>query len=306
MNRKAWNAGMVLIWFVVPTVAMRYWLVWDQLPEPVATHFNAAGRPNGWMSREVSLIFILVLMLLILTLATAILSRIRKLDATSWALMGFFYVIGGVLFWGNEAVLGYNLFGRAVEPLPVIICVFVASLALVAIFIRSKRGVTLPRAGVVADEVHAGRLWAVIMAVPLVAESMAIAIIPNAGVRTALGLVGIVLLIGAALAWSGFHYVFTNSGVEIRTLGFRLRSIPALEIESYAAEPWNPFGGYGIRGIGDRRAYVWGNRGVWVKTKEGEVFLGHDQPERIVRDLDIIRNNHQGHEGTRSLDAFPS
>ena len=46
---------------------------------------------------------------------------------------------------------------------------------------------------------------------------------------------------------------------------------------------------YGIRGIGDKRAYVWGNRGVRIKTTEGEVFWGHDDPERIVRDLDAIK-----------------
>jgi hypothetical protein len=47
-------------------------------------------------------------------------------------------------------------------------------------------------------------------------------------------------------------------------------------------------GGYGIRGIGARRAYVWTNQGVRIKTGNGEVFLGHKEPERIVRDLDLI------------------
>jgi hypothetical protein len=39
---------------------------------------------------------------------------------------------------------------------------------------------------------------------------------------------------------------------------------------------------------------------------EAEVFLGHDQPERIVHDLDVMKNNHQGHEGTRSSDLLPA
>lgn len=306
MNRKLWNASMALLWLSLPAVTMRYWLVWDQLPARIATHFNAAGRPNGWMSREGSLIFILILLLFMLTLATAILSRVPKPDATSCALLAFFYVMAGVLLWGNEAVLGYNLFGRTFDPLPIFIWVFVAIFVLSATFLGSKRGLSLPKSDVVADEVHAGRWWAAIFAIPVMLELMAITVIPNAQIRVLLGFVGIVLLMGAALAWGGFHYVFTNSGLEIRTLGFRLRSIPASQIQTYEVESWNPLGGYGIRGIGERRAYVWGNRGVRIKTLGGEVFLGHDQPERIVHDLDVMKNNHQGHEGTRSSDRLPA
>jgi hypothetical protein len=306
MDPKLWNAGVVFMWLTIPAVAARYWLVWDQPPEPIATRFHAVGRPNGWMSRQDSLIFIVLLMLFILMLATTILSRIRKPDATSWALMGFFYALVAVLVWGNEAVLGYNLLDRSVEALPIIVSVLIAVIVLVAISIRSNRGVSLASANVLADEVHSGRLWAGIMAIPLVLQLMAMAVVPNAQIPAVLGLVAIVLLMGAALAWSGFHYVFTNSGIEIRTLGFRLRSIPTAEIKNYEIERWNPLGGYGIRGIGERRAYVWGNRGVRIRTVEGEVFLGHDQPERIVRDLNLIRANHQGHEDTRSSDAFPS
>ena len=54
---------------------------------------------------------------------------------------------------------------------------------------------------------------------------------------------------------------------------------------------WNPLYGYGIRGLGERRAYVWGNRGVRIKTSDGEVFLGHSNPDRIVHDLDVIKQS---------------
>ena len=49
----------------------------------------------------------------------------------------------------------------------------------------------------------------------------------------------------------------------------------------------------GVRGVGDKRAYVWGNRGVLIKTSEGEVFLGHNNPEQIIRDLDLMTRNHE-------------
>jgi len=40
--------------------------------------------------------------------------------------------------------------------------------------------------------------------------------------------------------------------------------------------------------VGNSRAYVWGNRGVRVVTSDGYVFLGHNEPQRIVRDLDAM------------------
>ena len=128
--------------------------------------------------------------------------------------------------------------------------------------------------------------------------------VPILGIRLTL-IVSAVILIGAsAMAWSGFRYSFSPTGLEIYTLGFRVRSIPAAEIRSYAPDRWNVIGGYGIRGIGDRRAYVWGNRGVRIKTAEGEVFLGHSEPEKIVRDLDLITHNHEAREASRH--SFPS
>jgi hypothetical protein len=47
--------------------------------------------------------------------------------------------------------------------------------------------------------------------------------------------------------------------------------------------------GYGIRGVGNTRAYVWGNQVVHITTLEGEVFLGHNDPARLVRDLDMMK-----------------
>jgi hypothetical protein len=100
------------------------------------------------------------------------------------------------------------------------------------------------------------------------------------------------------LAWSGFHYRFTSQGVEISTLGFRLRSIPLLNIKAYAIAPWNPLGGYGVRGIGEKRAYVWSNTGVRIMLSDGEVFLGHRDPERIMNDLNAIKQTQKARERT--------
>jgi hypothetical protein len=153
----------------------------------------------------------------------------------------------------------------------------------------AKRDSGLSPGPLLAEEVHTGRFWAALLFVPVVAELAVLAGIPNAAARIAMGVVALLLLGAAALAWSGFHYLFTNAGVEIRTLGFRLRSIPTEHIKDYSVDLWSPIRGYGIRGIGDKRAYVWGNKGVRIHTTDGEVFLGHNEPECIVQDLDLIR-----------------
>jgi hypothetical protein len=148
-----------------------------------------------------------------------------------------------------------------------------------------------------AEEQHGSVTWAMVMIVPACGMLLFAGNVPLAGIRLTLIVSAIILLAAAAMAWSGFHYLFSAAGIEIRTLGFRVRSISATDIRSYAVDRWNVIGGYGIRGLGNRRAYVWGNRGVRIKTTQGEVFLGHGDPEKIIRDLDAI-TYHQRQEVT--------
>ncbi len=290
---QTFRALAALPWLAVVLVGMRYWQVWDRLPARMATHFDASGRPNGWMSREASLIFMLGILVFVLISFTLIVARLRRTEASSWAFLVLFGVATGTIFWVNESLLAYNLDGSPVQVGPVLIVTFLTVLVVIAVLLGSKRGASLPGTQVVAREVHAVPAWALVFAIPLVIELAAVVAIKNTGARIGLGLGLLLFLTVGAGAFRGFQYVFTDAGLEVRTLGFRLRSISSSEIKSYQISRWNPLGGYGIRGIGDRRAYVWGNRGVRIKTIEGEVFLGHRQPEKIVRDLDLITHNHE-------------
>jgi hypothetical protein len=289
MNDKLYRRMVWMLWLALPLTVLQYWLVWDRLPARLATHFDAAGRANGWMTRQTALLFPLGMTLFLLIVFTTVLSRVRKSEAGAWAVLGMGYVVIGVVCWGNHAVINYNLHGTPVEVGPIIIAVIVSALVVMAVSLGSKRGASLATGPVIAEEVHAAPMWAMLFVIPLVAELTVIVAVPNAGLRFGLGLITLLLAVAAIGTWDGFHYIFTQSGVEIRTLGFRLRSIPAGEIRQYAVDRWNPLGGYGIRGIGDKRAYVWGNKGVRIKTTGGEVFLGHSEPERIVHDLDVIK-----------------
>jgi len=50
MNRTVYRAFALLLWLALPLTALQYWQVWDKLPARMATHFNAANQPNGWMA----------------------------------------------------------------------------------------------------------------------------------------------------------------------------------------------------------------------------------------------------------------
>jgi hypothetical protein len=139
------------------------------------------------------------------------------------------------------------------------------------------------------EETHSGRAWSLIILLALIGPMIGVALVPSTVGRWAVALIGVIAIGTFAMSWSGFQYRFLRHGVEIRMLGFRLRSIPKQSIVSYSIEPWAFIRGYGIRGIGNSQAYVWCNQVVHITTSNGEIFLGHNDPQRIVRDLNMVR-----------------
>ena len=304
MESKSYRIITALLWLALPAIGLQYWMVWDHLPARMASHFGAAGQPHGWMTRETSVIFSLVLLVFLLATFTFVLTRIRKPDALAWSLLAMFYVVTGVLVCVTSSVLDYNIRGRPLNIVPEMVVTFLAAFAVIAVAVSAKRGpelplqVASPQIGIGTEEVHASFVWAIVFAVMTAVELGLVAIIPIGGLRLVMVLPAFLLLGVTALAWSGFHYRFSNHGVEISTLGFRLRSIPLDNIKAYAIAPWNPMCGYGIRGIGERRAYVWCNSGVRIMLSDGEVFLGHNDPEKIMHDLNAIRQSQKARENT--------
>jgi hypothetical protein len=143
---------------------------------------------------------------------------------------------------------------------------------------------------VLAEEEHTGRVWILPLLLALIGPAISLSQLRTRTtvVVWAAAFAGLVALGVGTMVWSGFQYRFLRQGVEIRMLGFRLRSIPRQSIVSYSIEPWAFIRGYGIRGIGSSRAYVWCNQVVHIKTSNGEIFLGHNDPERIVCDLNLV------------------
>jgi len=291
MNHKVFQTLTWLMWLALPITALRFWLAWDRLPLRMATHFDLNGQPNGLMPRETALYFALgvtALVVVVFTVISYVAHKTHAPDLLSWSLLGFFYLIIGFVYAGNSGVIQYNLDGQHVEIDFWTVLVPVATIAVVAIFLGTKRSASLPFAAVIAEESHGSRAWSLLFIALLLAQFAAAVVIPAPPVRIASAILCVLFAVIAVQVWTGFQYFFSSAGVEIRTLGFRLRSIPREDIRQYEVESWNPLRGYGIRGIGNRRAYVWGNQGVRIETTNGEVFLGHSEPGRIVRDLDSI------------------
>jgi hypothetical protein len=291
MNQKVFQTLTWLMWLALPITAFRFWLAWDRLPLRMATHFNLNGRPNGWMPRVTALYFALgvtALVVVVFTVISYVAHKTHAPDLLSWSLLGFFYLIIGFVYAGNSGVVQYNLDGQRVEIDLWTVLVPVVGVALVAIFLGTKRGASLPFATVIAEESHGSRAWSLLFIALLLAQFAAAIVIPAPPMRIASIILCALFAVIAVQVWTGFQYFFSSAGVEIRTLGFRLLSIPREDIRQYAVESWNPLRGYGIRGIGNRRAYVWCNKGVRIQTTDGEVFLGHSEPDRIVRDLNSI------------------
>jgi hypothetical protein len=297
MNRCSYKTLTALLWLAPLAMSLRSWQVWDRLPVRMASHFDLAGRANGWMLRTATLYFDLGFLVFMAALFSAVLYVVQNkypFAKLSWALLAFFHAEIWTLVYMLDTTLAYNLDGRPIEVAPLLIVTAIGLVAILAIAFGEKRGSVLPASDeVVAEEVHSGKPWGLLFLIPLIAVAITLVATSNTGARLGAGAVGIVLLATFAMAWDGFHYLFTRHGVEIRTLGFRLKSIPLLQIKQYEIENWRPSRGYGIRGIGNRKAYVWGNRGVRVEMFDGEIFLGHSDPQRIVHDLNVIKRQSQ-------------
>lgn len=298
MNRRLFQVATLFLWLSLPLVALQYQQCWDQLPVHVATHFNAAGQANGWMSREEAVRFGVGFMGFLLVIFTVLLLYVgrSRVDAFSWAMLAFCALVLGVMFGVNRGIVQYNLTGAPIEMGGALLAVPVAVIVLIGIYIIVRREPPLPVSAnavedLLAEETHSAGGVILLILPALAGPAIAAALVPLPAIRVSMALVALIGLATVVAAWSGFHYRFLRHGVEVRALGFRLRSIPRQQIQSYSAESWSALRGYGIRGVGNTRAYVWGNKVVHLKTSNGDIFLGHNDPARIVRDLDRVMSH---------------
>jgi hypothetical protein len=110
MNRDWYKPAVWLMWLALPITALTYWRVWDQLPLRMAVHFDANWQPNGYTSREGSLMLglgIMAVMLMLFTIAGLVVRALKP--ASSWPMLVGFYVALGLLWFINSSIVERNL-----------------------------------------------------------------------------------------------------------------------------------------------------------------------------------------------------
>src|SRR5260370_20017492 len=131
---------------------------------------------------------------------------------------------------------------------------------------------------VLAEETHSGRSWSLIILLALIGPMIGVALLPSTVGRWAVALVGVIAIGTFAMSWSGFQYRFLRQGVEIRMLGFRLRSIPRQSIVSYSIEPWAFIRGTGFAASAARELTSGATRWCISRLRTARFFWGTTIP----------------------------
>ena len=315
MTRKPVILLLLLVpWALSLAFLVRLASLWDRLPASLVVHFDATGLPNGWMSRGVFLLFAGLFLLVELSVFSWLVYRLRDDRTLAPVLLILFYLFAAgelSLFW---QILAHNLDGTPIRWSGVAVAAALAAVipvvAVLAFRGHSPGGPSGPGApdrrerpspgslnddgsSILAVEVHRSRrrFWINLpFCLGLVIGWVASPNLFWKGVVLALALgIGAVMW----LIWWGFRYRFTTTGIEVRGPWGRLAFLPADEIESWevaTVRPLRDLGGWGIRGRGRHRAYIWGgDRVLRIRRRDGELLLGHERPERLARHLDEMR-----------------
>jgi hypothetical protein len=308
LTRKPVILLLLLVpWALSLAFLVRLMSVWDRLPDSLVVHFDATGLPNGSMSRAGFLVFAGLSLLAEMSVCSWFVYRLRneRIIAPALLILVYLFAAGEVsLFW---QLLAYNLEGTPIRWSAVALAACLAAAVPAVAALTVWRGAPGRPAGqletapspppggsiVSAVEIHRSRrrFWINLpFCLGLVIGWLASPNLFWKGVVLALALgIGAVMW----LIWWGFRYRFTPAGVEVLGPWGRLAFLPADEIEGWevaTVRPLRDLGGWGIRGGARHRAYIWGgNRVLKIRRREGELLLGHEQPERLARHLDEMR-----------------
>jgi hypothetical protein len=140
--------------------------------------------------------------------------------------------------------------------------------------------------GVIGDEFHRGRGGIIAYGcLGGAIYAMCRPIDDILAVRLVSGTLALLALAVGVLAECGYRYRFTPRGLEISTLGFRLQFVPVDRILSYEQAKWTPSDRWNFGIYGRHRCYLWGGPGVRIETLDGQVYIGHESPQKIVAHL---------------------
>ena len=110
MNRDWYKPAVWLMWLPLALTALNYWRVWDRLPLRMAVHFDANWNPNGYTSRQGSLILALGMLAAMQVLFTIAFFIVRaQKPAALWPMLAFAYLFLGFFWYANHWIVEFNL-----------------------------------------------------------------------------------------------------------------------------------------------------------------------------------------------------
>jgi hypothetical protein len=293
---KGWKVALMVPWLALVAMIYDIWSKYDRLPAVIASHFNASGVANGFAPKQQFFTVIVPIAFGLVALLTFLTSRFESNSGLAWLLLVAEYWAAGIFMMMTHGILGVDLGEAKTLDFPFGFWSLICGIAVVVGEVMRISGVRqradADHGRLIAEEVHGSqKLSGIFAAFSLVLIALPTALGAVGPARGIPAVVGVVILGCAIWAWTGFKYRITTAGLEIRMLGMPIRFIPAMDIQFIEAKSCNPltdFGGWGIRGLGKMRAYIWGgNRCVHIRTHAGdEIYLGVGNPERMVRELE--------------------
>ena len=110
MKTNWYKTAIWLPWLALPAAAFKFWWAWERLPARMAVHFNANWQPNGWTTKQGSLLFALAVIAFMLVVCTVASYAVLALKPqSSWPVLIAFYVALGFCCYGSNSIVNYNL-----------------------------------------------------------------------------------------------------------------------------------------------------------------------------------------------------
>ena len=284
---------LLLPWFFVFSLLIQFYAYWAVLTSRVAVRFDAYGTPSWWADKRLFALVAMGSLAGAVAVCAVCLQVFRKRSARMVPLIYLLYygtvVFLSALFW---QIIRYNLEGRQFS-LALSVWVGLAGSGLGYWVGRSQpevRSVAALESGartrekVIGIDVHRRPIPIVGL---LVALAAVVQFFPSQGSPMAVRVLMVALAASfgyfALLAATGFSYVVSKDGVQVRGMFRVLRTVPRGEILGIDIQPAPP-GRYGIRIRKGNVAYYWGGeQTVRLKMAEQNLFLGSNRPEYLLK-----------------------
>ncbi len=308
LHHPLWTHLPALVLVVLMLVAF---LQAGPLPDRVPVHFSLSGEPNRWGSPwELLGVYIMALFWVGLSIAgDEAWARHEDRKSFNWfslldeLLVGF---IAGTSFAYLRTLAGggthFTIPWTTVLPVAGMAVALAAVLECLRPFTPVPEHVTSEDTGAleaeIAERSASGDHWAywetqnpryIAPVIAVSAGALLLGVVLSLAEAWWVSILCLVGIVGLLLPYGGLRVGVSPDRVQVRMgiLGLRLLTLKRddiTEAEVHSFSPLRDFGGWGIRGNREMKAYFFsGHHGVKLQTRQGKQYLiGSDHPERLA------------------------